>query len=172
MYTPVSLFAQDWPILLWGWFNNIVPFNKYFISYGTIANVKWPRLTYSSVSEWLGPKLNDYGSSEYQTCSVFEPPLYVEAFIQNKIKDFLDCPDTKLVHTFWWAQKVRPKTSRWVFPSNANFFSLNFFFLKRRFCVTRFTSSTLEIGPNFTYPVSTGLETGLAVPHLIKLRRR
>ena len=35
--------------------------------------------------------------------------------------------------------------------------------------------NNIEIGPNFTYPVSRGLETGLAVakaPHLIKLRHR
>ena len=33
--------------------------------------------------------------------------------------------------------------------------------------------NNIEIGPNFTYPVSRGLETGLAVlkvPHLLKLR--
>ena len=35
--------------------------------------------------------------------------------------------------------------------------------------------NNIGIGPNFTYPVSRGLETGLAapkMPHLLKLRRR
>ena len=34
-----QLFEQDWPTLLWGWFNNIVIFNKYLVSYCTIAYI-------------------------------------------------------------------------------------------------------------------------------------
>ena len=36
-YSSYLYLCKTWPILLWGWFNNIVLFYKYFIGYGTIA---------------------------------------------------------------------------------------------------------------------------------------
>ena len=33
---------------------------------------------HGSVFKWLGLEPNDYGPSKIRTCSVFEPPLYLD----------------------------------------------------------------------------------------------
>ena len=55
-----QLFEQDWPTLLWGWFNNIVIFNKYLVSYCTIAYILFLL---------LGTKVQNTNFAKVQNCS-------------------------------------------------------------------------------------------------------